>query len=60
MERKFFLLTTAAAIPVLLLGQISTAQTQKRPNKSLVVKNKESMKTLGLIGGVSWYATSVY
>ena len=60
MERKKFLLTTAAAIPVILLGQISTAQTQKRPNKGLVFKNKETMKTLGLIGGVSWYATSVY
>jgi aspartate racemase len=60
MERKKFLLTTAVAIPALLVGQIATAQKPKRPNKGLVVKANESMKTLGLIGGLSWYATSVY
>ena len=60
MERKKFLLTTAVAIPALLVGQISTAQKAERPNKGLIVKANKSMKTLGLIGGLSWYATSVY
>lgn len=42
MERKKFLLTTAAAIPALLLGQSSQAQSQKRPNIGFVVKATES------------------
>ena len=60
MERKKFLLTTVAAIPALLVGQIATAQKAEKLNKGLVVKTNKSMKTLGLIGGLSWYATSVY
>jgi len=42
MERKKFLLTTAAAIPALLVGQNLTAQKPKRPNKGFVVKATES------------------
>lgn len=42
MERKHFLLTTAAAIPALLLGQKSTTPKDKRPNKCVVVKANES------------------
>lgn len=42
MERKKFLLTTAAAIPALLIGQHASAQTPKRPNKAFVVKATES------------------
>ena len=60
MERKIFLLTAAVAIPALLVGKIATVQKPKRPNKGFVVKANENMKTLGLIGGLSWYATSVY
>jgi hypothetical protein len=42
MERKNFLLTTAAAIPALLIGQDVHAQKTKRPNKSFVVKATQS------------------
>ncbi len=42
MERKKFLLTTAAAIPALLIGQSVQAQKPKRPNKGFVVKATES------------------
>ena len=42
MERKKFLLTTAAAIPALLYGEIATAPKPKRPNKGFVVKANES------------------
>jgi len=52
MERKKFLLTTAAAIPAILIGQNVRAQKPKRPNKGFVVKANESRfgeKTL--IGG---------
>ena len=52
MERKKFLLTTAAAIPAYLIGQNVQTQKTKRPNKSFVVKAAESRfdeKTL--IGG---------
>jgi len=52
MERKKFLLTTAAAIPALFIGQHVLAQKTKRPNKGFVVKATESRfgeKTL--IGG---------
>lgn len=42
MERKKFLLTTAGAIPALLMGQVATAQNPKRPNKGFVVKANES------------------
>jgi quercetin 2,3-dioxygenase len=42
MERKKFLLTTAAAIPALLIGQNVQAQKLKRPNKGFVVKATES------------------
>ena len=54
MERKKFLLTTAAAIPTLFIGHNVQAQKTKRSNKSFVVKVKESRfgeKTL--IGGKS-------
>ena len=54
MERKKFLLTTAAAIPALLIGQNVQAQKTKRPNKGFVVKATESRfgeKTL--LGGQS-------
>lgn len=54
MERKKFLLTTAAAIPALLIGQNVQGQKTKRPNKGFVVKATESRfgeKTL--IGGKS-------
>jgi quercetin dioxygenase-like cupin family protein len=42
MERKKFLLSAAAAIPSLLVGQPGQAQKTKRPNKSFVVKATES------------------
>lgn len=42
MERKKFLLTTAAAIPALLIGQNVQAQKAKRPNKGFVVKAAKS------------------
>jgi quercetin 2,3-dioxygenase len=42
MERKKFLMTTAAAIPALLVGKHATAQKPKRPNKAFVVKATES------------------
>ncbi|WP_310559902.1 cupin domain-containing protein [Flavobacterium sp.] len=42
MERKKFLLTTALAIPALLVGQVAIAQKPKRPNKGFVVKANES------------------
>ena len=54
MQRKKFLLTTAAAIPALLIGKNVTAQSPARPNKSLVVKATQSRfgeKTM--IGGKS-------
>lgn len=54
MERKKFLLTTAAAIPALLIGQNVQAQKPKRTNKGFVVKATESRfgeKTL--LGGKS-------
>lgn len=54
MQRKKFLLTTAAAIPALLIGKNVAAQKPKRPGKSFVVKANESRfgeKTL--IGGKS-------
>ncbi|MEO8854685.1 MAG: hypothetical protein ABI359_12965 [Ginsengibacter sp.] len=42
MERKKFLLTTAAAIPALLIGQNIHAQKLKRPKKGFVVKAAQS------------------
>ncbi|MDQ2864520.1 MAG: cupin domain-containing protein [Bacteroidota bacterium] len=42
MERKKFLLTTAAAIPALFIGQNVQAQKTKRPNKGFVVKATQS------------------
>jgi quercetin dioxygenase-like cupin family protein len=54
MERKKFLLTTAAAIPALLIGQNIQAQKPKRTNKGFVIKAAESRfgeKTL--LGGKS-------
>ena len=45
MDRKKFLLTTATAIPALLIGQVALAQKPKdakRPNKGFVVKANES------------------
>ena len=54
MKSKRFLLTTAAAIPALLVGQNLKAQKPKRPNKGFVVKGTESRfgeKTL--LGGKS-------
>lgn len=42
MERKKFLVTTAAAIPALLIGQNVQAQKTKRTNKGFVVKASES------------------
>ncbi len=42
MERKKFLLTTAAAIPALLVGQNLKAEKPRRPIKSFVVKATES------------------
>ena len=42
MEHKKILLTTAAAIPALLIGQNLKAQKPKRPNKPFVVKAAES------------------
>ncbi len=42
MQRKKFLLTTAAAIPALLTGQSLLAANPKRPNKGFVVKATES------------------
>ena len=54
MERIFFLLTTAAAIPALLIGQNVQAQKTKRPNKGFVVKASESrFGAKPLIGGKS-------
>lgn len=54
MERKKFLLTTAAAIPALLIGQNVQAQKTKRPNKGFVVKATESrFNEKTLIGGKS-------
>ncbi len=54
MERSKFLLTTAAAIPALLIGQNVQAQKTKRPNKGFVVKAKESrFSEKTLIGGKS-------
>ena len=54
MERKKFLLTTAAAIPALLIGQNVQAQKTKRPNKGFVVKATESrLNEKTLIGGKS-------
>lgn len=52
MERKKFLLTTAAAIPAFLIGQNVQAQNTKRPNKCFVVKATESrFNENTLIGG---------
>ncbi len=42
MERKKFLLTSASAIPALLIGQNVQAQKPKRPNKGFVVKATKS------------------
>lgn len=42
MERKHFLLTTAAAIPALLIGQGNQTQKTKRSNKAFVVRATES------------------
>lgn len=54
MERKKFLLTTAAAIPTLLIGQNVPAQKPKRPNKGFVVKATESrFSEKTLLGGKS-------
>ncbi len=52
MERKKFLLTTAAAIPALLIGQHVQAQKTQRPDKGFVVKATESrFNEKTLIGG---------
>ena len=52
MERKKFLLTTAAAIPALLTGQNVQAQKTNRTNKGFVVKASESrFNEKTLIGG---------
>jgi quercetin dioxygenase-like cupin family protein len=52
MKRKKFLLTTAAAIPALLIGQNVQAQKTKRTNKGFVVKASESrFNEKTLIGG---------
>ena len=52
MERKKFLLATAAAIPALLIGQNVQAQKTKRTNKGFVVKASESrFNEKTLIGG---------
>lgn len=54
MERKKFLLATAAALPTLFIGQNVLSQSTNRPNKGFVVKATESrfnVKTL--IGGKS-------
>lgn len=54
MERKKFLLTTAAAIPAIVIGQNVQAPKPKRPNKGFVVKATESrFKEKTLIGGKS-------
>lgn len=42
MKRKNFLLTTAAAIPALFIGQNVQAQNPKRPNKGFLVKATKS------------------
>ena len=42
MKRKKFLLTAAAAIPAVLIGQKVQAQKIERPNKGFVVKASES------------------
>ncbi len=52
MERKKFLLTTAAAVPALLISQKVQAQKSKRTNKGFVVKASESrFNEKTLIGG---------
>lgn len=54
MKRKNFLLTTAAAIPALLIAPNTQAQKAKRPNKGFVVKATESrFNEKTLIGGKS-------
>lgn len=54
MERKKFLLATAAALPTLLVGKNVLAQNLERPNKAFVVKSSESrFKEKTLIGGKS-------
>lgn len=54
MERKKFLLTTAAAIPALFIGQNVQAQNTNRPDKGFVVKAKESrFNEKTFIGGKS-------
>ena len=42
MERSKFLLTAAAAVPTLLVGQNLKEPQKKRPNKAIVVKSEES------------------
>ena len=52
MERKKFLLTTAAAVPALLIGQNVQAKKTNRTNKGFVVKASESrFNEKTLIGG---------
>ncbi len=52
MERKKFLLTTAAAIPALLIGRPVQAQKTQRPDKGFVVKATESrFNEKTMIGG---------
>lgn len=52
MERKKFLLATAAAIPALLIGQHVQAQKTKRPGKPFVVKaTKSRFDERTLLGG---------
>ncbi len=54
MERKDFILTTAAAIPAILIGQKVQAQKPIRPNRGFVVKATESrFGENTLIGGKS-------
>ncbi len=54
MERKKFLLATAAAVPALFIGQNVQAQKPKRPNKAFVVKATESrLGEKTLIGGIN-------
>ena len=52
MERKKFLLTTAAVIPALLIGQKTKLPIEERPNKGFVVKaTKSRFGEQTLIGG---------
>lgn len=54
MERKKFLLATAAALPTLFIGKNVLAQSLNRPNKGFVVKSTESrFNEKTLIGGKS-------